>query len=195
MGNRRILNKAKPKALPVYEWNKLTDVMGILYVSEIKSWLSHTGIRSRKTIRNTWPPYCSWNCKHCARNWFEGSVCISGSALSKYTSSAAQILLLPLAEVCQMDFILTWLISKSASFIRVPLSRLYRHRRARKMPEIIRRSMLLGVHVQAYVDCWLATNMEWVQQVQEHTECKNRPHRLQITVSILPGAELINRTL
>jgi hypothetical protein len=48
MGNRRVLNNATPEVLPLCGWNKSTDVMGILYVSEIKPWLSHTGIRSRK---------------------------------------------------------------------------------------------------------------------------------------------------
>ena len=32
MGNRRVLNKAKPKMLPVCGWNKSTDVMWILYI-------------------------------------------------------------------------------------------------------------------------------------------------------------------
>ena len=48
MGNRLVLNEAKPKVLSVCGWNKSTDVMGNLYVPEIKSWLSRTGIRSRK---------------------------------------------------------------------------------------------------------------------------------------------------
>jgi len=81
MSNGRFLNKAKHKALTVCEGNKSTNVMGILNVSEIKSCLSHTGIRTRKTIRNTWPPYCSWNYKHCTRNLSEKPVSKSADPL------------------------------------------------------------------------------------------------------------------
>ena len=44
-----ILNTAEFKV----EWNKSIDVMGIPYVSEIKSWLSHTEIMSRKQSAQT----------------------------------------------------------------------------------------------------------------------------------------------